>query len=508
MFDLPDFPDVLTTRHIHCVSCKEQFAVTEGRGGSWAVRANESQAVNLHYDPNRERRPAAPSSRQIQQPMNGRLTLPRSYELVNCPRCGADNRNWLALLQVNHQGMRQRFPIVRLANYVLVSFVALALTLIFMMDIHLGKAAILLVMIPAAIFGTLLELTREWNALRENQHEKRVVPKTRSKETELWIRGGILVFLFTIVFPLIFFSLAPTSFRLFLEIAQDSPEAEVDEAATAVSLSVNQQIDATQEEFADIAGQMQGLLDDLPSEDLPSIEAEIDKLSDRLANTVVASQSALEHIQIESETAIQSRRTEELATLTKARKNAIEGLKDGLVANLGFLRVWGVTVGIPTLVAVFMGMAAVKQFVGQVDRELPAPVFHSVAGMTRLVAWEARQALEVKGKYFHNIQWMSVDRNGQGGLDLVGLFRERPNIDIFGQPIGTMVRAQKHTIHTDKWCRVTSAKIEDVEVTIPVKIQEAETRTPRQNAPPVAPDEPQPDQPVMAQVELGSQLQY
>ncbi|WP_420641166.1 hypothetical protein [Candidatus Leptofilum sp.] len=425
--------------------------------------------VNLYYEPQRQQRPVVPTPRQAQQ-LPGRINEQQPFEFtpyaVNCPRCGADNRNWLALLQTNNQGMQQRFPVVRLANYVLWSFVALALTLIFFMDIHLGKAAVLLVAIPAAIFGTIWELTREWSGLRENQHVKKVLPKRRSKETELWIRGGILIFLFTIVFPIIFFSLAPTSFRIFLELAQDSPESEVDEAATAVSLSVNQQIDATQDEFADIAGQMQDLLDELPSEDLPSVEAEIDTLSDRLADTVVASETALEQIQAESETAIQVRRTAELDAITEARKNAIEGLKGDLVANLGFLTVWGVSVGIPTLVAVFIGMAAVKQFVGQVDRELPPPVFHSVANMTRLVTWEARQALEVGNQHF-DIQWMSVNRNDSGGLDLVGLFRDPPEFNTFGQAIGNQVRAQKHTIHTDMWCRVKEAKIEDVMVPVP-----------------------------------------
>jgi hypothetical protein len=111
-------------------------------------------------------------------------------------------------------------------------------------------------------------------------------------------------------------------------------------------------------------------------------------------------------------------------------------------------------------------MAAVKQFVNRVDRELPPPVFYSVANMTRLVAWEARQALEVGDQHF-SIQWMSVDRNEQGGVDLVGLFRDLPEFDMYGQVRNPMVRAQRHTIHTDKWCRVINAGIEDVMVPIP-----------------------------------------
>jgi Skp family chaperone for outer membrane proteins len=480
VFNLPAFPDVYNTRHITCVSCKEKFTVTEGHeaknpdDSEWRVRPNIPSTVTLHYEYNRQQRSVTPTSHQTPLPPENRINARQPFTFtpypINCPRCGVDNRNWLSLFQTDNlsswQRWQQRFPSVRLASHVTWSFVALALVMVFLMDVHPGKAAILLATIPAAVFGVIWELTREWNELRENKHARKVIPKAKNKEAELWLRGGILIFLFTIVFPVIFFSLTPASFRLFLEFTEDSPESEVETAVTAVTDNMNQQIEATQEEFANIAGEMQKLIDDLPSDDIPRFEAEADELSNKLANTVATSVMTLEQLQAENDAAIQARRTEELAAVTKARNRAIDGLQDGLVASLGFLALWGVVVGTPTLVAVLIGMAAVKQFVNRVDQQLPPPVYFSVANMTRLVTWEARQALEIGNQHF-DIQWMSVDRNDAGGLDLVGLFRDPPEFDMHGQVRSPLVRAQRHTIHTDKWGRVSEAIIEDVTVPIP-----------------------------------------
>ena len=480
MLDLPDLPIVLNTRHITCVRCKEKFAVTEGRRTwrQWRQLPDEPLNIRLRHEEARQQQPIVPppltEPQQRAAPQN--FTESRLADLslladVNCPRCGADNRNWLTLNDAANipqlQLWRRRFPGVFSAGYLGLAFMALALVLIFLMDIHLGKAAVLLLFIPAAIVGVIWEITREWRALRENNHVRHILPKAKSKERELWIRGGALVFLFTIVFPIIFFSLTPTAFRLFLEFTQDSSESEVDASATAVSLVMNQQIDATEEEFAAIAEELQELLDSLPREDLGNFEAEVARLSAKLADTAAASEAALEQIQAESATAIQARREAELAAVTKARNTQIAGLTDGLIADLRFLALWGLAVGPPTLVTVFIAMAAVKGFVARVDRELPFPIFYSVAGMTRLVAWEARQALEINGNHYFDIQWTSVDRNEIGGLDLVGLFRDPPAFDIQGRAKGGLVRAQRHTIHTDKWCRVLNAKIEDVMVPVP-----------------------------------------
>lgn len=480
MFNLPDFPDVYTTRHITCVSCKEKFAVTEGHQAPnpndsvWRMRPNVPNTINLYYEDRRQQRPVVPTSRQTPLPPEGLIGTQQPFsftpQAINCPRCGADNRNWLALTRSGnlpqHILWQQRFSGVFSAFYVGAAFVVLAIVLIFLLEIHLGKAAIMLVFIPAAILGIIWEITREWDALRENRHVRHILPKTKNKEKELWLRGFALVGIFTVVLPVLFFSLTPTAFRTLRELIEDNPENEVNVAATAVSQVLNQQIDATEEEFAAIADEMQELINSLPKEDLPQIEAELEALSNKLANSVDVSAISMEQLQAENAAAIEARRNEEMAAVTNARKRVINGLADGLVADMKFLVLWGLVVGIPSFVTVFISMAALKRFVGRVDRDLPPLIFYSVANMTRLVTWEARQALEVGEQHF-KIQWTSVERNEQGGIDLVGLFRDPPEFDIFGQVRSPMVRAQRHIIHTDKWCRVVNASITDVMVPIP-----------------------------------------
>ena len=233
MFNLPDYPDVYNTRHITCVCCKEKFAVTEGHQGKnpdhnrWRVLPNEAQKIRLRHEPNREQRSILPTTREMPLPQENvplyfqQPPVAFSPAALNCPRCGADNANWISLNQTGNRSILQvwrlRFPDVFVARALALAFMAFALVLFFVMKIHIGKAIILFFFIPAAIVGVIWELTREWNHLRENKHIKRVVPKTKDKERELWIRGGALVFLFTLVFPVIFFSLAPTAFNIFLE---------------------------------------------------------------------------------------------------------------------------------------------------------------------------------------------------------------------------------------------------------------------------------------------------
>ncbi len=501
MFNPPAYPDVYITRHITCVSCQEKFVVTEGHQAKkqdeseWRVRPNVPSTVNLYYEDRRQQRPVVPLPGQTPLPPENRINAQRPYAFtpypINCPRCGADNRNWMALN--NTSGMPQlaqwrlRFPGVSSTIPLGLAFMALALVLIAQFEIHISKAAVMLLFIPASILGVIWEITREWNALRENQQVRRILPQSTNKEAHLWARGVALVFLFTIVLPIVFFSMAPAAFRMMQELIDEPVENEVNVAATAVSQQLAQQIDATEENFAAIAAEMQRLINDLPAEDLPQLEAEIETLSLKLADTVALSESALAQLQVDSAAAIQARRNAEVEAVLEARDSALADLPDGLVADMKFLSTWAIVVGIPTLVTVFIAMAAVKGFVNRVDRDLPPPVFYSVANMTRLVTWEARQSLEIADDYFFHVQWMSVDRNEEGGLDLVGLFREPPEFDIFGQTMSPRVRAQKYTISTNKWCRIIGVKIEDALVPIPATVHSETIRSPRLSSSPPAP---------------------
>jgi hypothetical protein len=129
-----------------------------------------------------------------------------------------------------------------------------------------------------------------------------------------------------------------------------------------------------------------------------------------------------------------------------------------------FLKSWVWFVGTSCLIAFFFSMLTVYKYVSSVNSQVPRPIFHSIAHMTRVVAWEARQALEIRGDMEH-IQWMDVKRNARGGIDLVGLHRDLPDFDATGLPVGDRVRAQRYHVSTDKWGRIVSATISDVRAT-------------------------------------------
>ena len=93
------------------------------------------------------------------------------------------------------------------------------------------------------------------------------------------------------------------------------------------------------------------------------------------------------------------------------------------------------------------------------NRQLPHPIYANAANMVRVTLWEVRRALEIK-VYFDRIQWMMTQRNEAGGIDLEGLFRDPPEFLPNGR-LDNMVRVQKYLISTDRWCRITSARIVD-----------------------------------------------
>ena len=62
------------------------------------------------------------------------------------------------------------------------------------------------------------------------------------------------------------------------------------------------------------------------------------------------------------------------------------------------------------------------------------------------------------------VQWMDVQRNEEGGLDLIGLLRDVPEFDEHGQLLDALVRAQRYTIATDMWGRIEFAEVKDVMV--------------------------------------------
>ncbi|RMG93301.1 MAG: hypothetical protein D6706_15500 [Chloroflexi bacterium] len=129
MLKLPPIPASYTTRHLECISCREQFIVAEayfpenqdlshpGQSNgitqhSYRLPGNNNLEINLRTQENPTHRTVLPFTRAEPHtpPLHQR---PRSDTYVNCPRCGVDNRNWMQIssLLETAKGKAAHFPL-------------------------------------------------------------------------------------------------------------------------------------------------------------------------------------------------------------------------------------------------------------------------------------------------------------------------------------------------------------------------------------------------------------
>ncbi|MCA9873933.1 MAG: hypothetical protein KC441_09765 [Anaerolineales bacterium] len=106
MFQFPSPPDTLVARQVECVCCREIFTVSEdivtlepGVSEFWQMTPDQYADIRQRYDPRISRKPIIPEFRAEPQgrphPIQHFRRSQRAY--INCPRCGADNRNWVQI---------------------------------------------------------------------------------------------------------------------------------------------------------------------------------------------------------------------------------------------------------------------------------------------------------------------------------------------------------------------------------------------------------------------------
>lgn len=131
----------------------------------------------------------------------------------------------------------------------------------------------------------------------------------------------------------------------------------------------------------------------------------------------------------------------------------------GIIDNIEFFIDWIWYVGVTNILFSTIALMAVNDFIARVDGQLPPPIFVSLAKMRRVAIWESKRTLEIRYD-LKTIQWMKAERNEKGGITLNGIFRDPPDLLPNGR-LDEKVRAQIYAIHTDPWCRITSATIKD-----------------------------------------------
>ena len=489
MLNLPIPPQTRISRQLNCVSCQEQFIISEDDpsrerrySNNWQLPTNHYPDIQLRYQPNRSRRATLPEVHAIPDTNDQefREWSNERRELLHCPRCGTDNRNWLNILNPPHIAptgiisallpqktriWRERFPIAFMgAVVVALCFLLVALLFLTVTSHSVALNGILMFFIIVAVVAITSELTQQKKALalRENRHLRKI-KNVKHKDVELgyWLRGFSFVFIVAIIIPLLFFQVAPRVLRTVVMIISDDPVEVVDNVAAPYLQTLDESLVDLPDEVQEMTKDLIVTIESIPDGNNEAIARLLGRFSVNLDNVLdEAAQSlhaetipqiqALKTIIDDAKTAVQTAQNKEMQT----RINEAG-------ASLGYLALWELTVGLAGFLSVFTSMRALKDYVNKIDNQLPPPIFYSVANMTRVIVWEAKHALEM-GDAVQKMQWTAVQRNEQGGITLQGIHRDHNNTA--GDPLTTRVLAQRYEIKSDRWGHILEAEIKAARV--------------------------------------------
>lgn len=418
MLNFPTFPDTLSTRQLECICCNEILTVSEDyatvtgvRTSNWQLVPDRFLDIKLRYQPERDRRTVTPPMRAEPNRNSGDFLewSSNSKALVNCPRCGADNRNWLHILR-SPQPWPQKFPIALLGYLAPAILGAIAFDRFRDLSQGMSNLILLLVSIFLVAHIPIQSSTRGWPKLREYHFAK---PHTKSQT--IWqslpppLRTGIIsTGAFLILIPFLLYFLIPWGFN------------------TAVNLLTTNNQQSLALKIDTLVNTLNTLSNDLQEEDSEKVKAAIGEL-DQLAKTTAAN-------------------------------NASGKLPDWLPVNESFLKTWITHVLAAGIVGIALGWSAAASYERRIRPHLPRPIYYSIAAMTRVVVWEAKHALEI-GDDVNQIQWTSVQRNHQGGIILQGLFRHNVSTGQTSDPLNTKVLAQNYEVISDRWGHIKEAHI-------------------------------------------------
>lgn len=208
MQEFPPFPETWLTRQIECVSCKQIILVAESK----PLRRNgvNGRVRSIH-------------TTLLQSGSQGTL--------VNCPRCGADNRNWIYFLKTTGVGNWPKNFWPALIGFG-ITLVLLAI-LVYRhwwgnepIDPSNSRTLILLIAVLVSGLIPIWFMTAQWARLREYNHLRSFrPPRLIFDRLSPPLRLGLInILFFTILFPALFYVLLPRGFAYISK--QLSPLAE------------------------------------------------------------------------------------------------------------------------------------------------------------------------------------------------------------------------------------------------------------------------------------------
>lgn len=570
MINVPVPPSALVTRQITCICCHEQFVISvdepdrrrPGAAESWYVPADQPESSQLRYEADRSRRQASPIARAVPEPnpVNSPHHDPYYFYSITCPRCGADNRNWLNFQQ---RPFPQQHTL--LIGYTLTGLAGLGVLLLLvnptvMPRLEMGKWTHWLPLTIALILAGLLPLLLIpglWYETRLRNYTMDVVPAMKGSLAPVARRAFLIWGILALLLPLIFYAMLPLLQEVQEAIFAQEPtlvthidrvsaqvdrlgdSAPVNNAFMGLTAVLNTQLRACEktqinqmiadlqaisaanphgnlllvtraseqlvviremasqgcriELIQNVKSTLQPIINETNPYPLPAdLNLQQCRNQWQAANegqnaivdpacynfllvTLLTDLGRIEdaHMPIRNRAGIlaetrllaaapgllpgvQGQIASNMATL----ENSLPGAVSAPLLNWRFLVFWFTAVSLTWLVCTVCANAALHQRIGWLDPHVPRPIFTSVASMTRVAVWEAKQALEMSG-YEHRIQWMRAIRNEVGGVDLAGFFRDPPDLLADGT-MNPLVRTQRYGLSTDIWCRIREARITDM----------------------------------------------
>lgn len=470
MLRLPATPISRTTRYLDCVSCHERFAVSEeflrenqehrtrqSPANQWTAVPNGSPFVRLRDVVWNGRRLVYPTPRaEPRNPHELPHGKPRNTQPVhlNCPRCGADNRNWAQIL-AHPDGLRHldagRFPFWEIAIMATIVIFAVLFTGTYYLsrqpEAFLYKATPLIVILLLAGALPFISLAPNWRAMLNHRHEERYLANASPRHPAL-IPGLIWFIIVTIGIPLATFWIVPRS----LDLLFTSPSEE----AQATFAALDKALQFDQGEIAALtAEQVQEVREDIDS--LQAIvspgypqEQEVQELITQLRRiNLPESANAQTHI----------RQLERYLRQVRSPLMPIWGFWDRTQSFINYLVIWFVLVSAVYIASIFFGNMVADRTARQVERIVPPPVYSSIASMTRVVLWDAKHSLEI-AENLDLAHWEAAEWLPGGGLRLRGTYCEEPVYDQ-NERVDEKVTAYHYDLQTDRWAHVVHARVRE-----------------------------------------------
>lgn len=577
MIQVPVPPKTLATRQITCICCHEQFTISVDRSANerddksrrWHIPV--PQRSQMQYVGQRQRRLVSPAATVDPEPISERRPHrnPTHYYFVNCPRCGADNRNWLKFEQQKFPRQKSLIFGCVLAGSVTLSMLVLSIVnpdFLTQMQINKWTRSIPLILtVLLAGFLPLILIPDQWDKMRLRKYEVEVIPSIKGSWSPATLQSVYVLVGLALLLPIIIYVLLPILHQVKGAVSGGGPEptlvARIDEvvrqtdklailadqqsvnnAFGGLTAVLNTQLRTCEKTQIDqMIADLQAIAATSPHGNLLLIQSATNQLqviremadvtcrvelinnvnatlqpiipvttsNQPLPNTLTPEQcrsqwqaanegqnvivdpacynflltTMLIDLQRMQKTSLSAGSRDEILggvrqlaadpNLLPSPRAQIESnivtLENSLQSlaapsqpwlNWRFLVFWFTVVSLTWLLCTICAFNAMNQRISWLDPHVPRPIFTSIAGMTRVAVWEAKHALEIND-YEHRIQWTRAIRNEAGGIDLVGFFRDPPEL----LPDGTMssqVRAQRYGVSTDMWCRIREARITDM----------------------------------------------